>query len=41
MTENGETSAAQTETEADNWTRVMDLVQSEFWEGKLAEEAMW
>ena len=30
MTENGETSAAQEETEADNWTMVEDLVQSEF-----------
>ena len=30
-----------TESESDNWTRVMDLVQSEFWEGKLAEKAMW
>ena len=25
----------------DNWTRVVDLVQSASREGKLAEEAMW
>ena len=30
-------SAAQKETESDNWTRVVDLFQSAFWEGKLAE----
>ena len=41
MIENGETSEAQRETETDNWTRVVDLVQSSFWEGKLAEVAMW
>ena len=41
MPENGKTSAAQTETEADNWARVMDLVQSAFQEGNLAEEATW
>ena len=41
MIENGETSEAQTETETDNWTRVLDLVQSSLWEGKLAEVAMW
>ena len=29
-------SAAQKETESDNWTRVVDLVQSAFQEGKLA-----
>ena len=29
-TENGDILAAQTETEADNWTSVVDLVQSEF-----------
>ena len=40
LTENGSTSATQSETEADNWTMVVDLVQSEFWEGKLVEEAM-
>ena len=28
-------SAAQKETESDNWTRVMDLVQLAFREGKL------
>ena len=33
--------AAQSDTEAGNWTMVMDLFQSAFWEGKLAEEAMW
>ena len=38
-TENGESAAAQKETETDNWTRVVDLVQSVFREGKLAEEA--
>ena len=27
--------------ESDNWTRFVDLVQSVFWEGKLAEEATW
>ena len=31
----------QTETETDNWTRFVDLVQSAFQEGKLAEESMW
>ena len=41
MTENSETSAEKSETEADNWTMVVDLVQSEFREEKLAEEAMW
>ena len=30
-------SAAQNEMESDNWTRVVDLFQSAFWEGKLAE----
>ena len=41
MAENGETLAAQAETEADNWTMVVDLVQSSFPVGKLAKEAMW
>ena len=41
MTENSETSAAQTETAEDNWTRVVDLIQSEFQEGKLVEESTW
>ena len=41
MTENGETSATKIETEADNWTRVMDLVHSAFREGKLTEEITW
>ena len=41
MTENGETSAAQTETAEDNWMRVVDLVQSEFRDDNLAEEATW
>ena len=43
MMDNGETSAAQseTETEADNWTMVVDLVQSAFREGTLVEEATW
>ena len=42
-TDNGEVLAAQTETEmeTDNWTRVVDLVQSALREGKLTEEAMW
>ena len=40
MTEKDETSEAQAETKADNWTRVVDLVQSAFWEGNLAEESM-
>ena len=35
MTENGETSVAQSEMGADNWMMVMDLVQSAFREGKL------
>ena len=26
---------------AENWTRVVDLVQAAFREGKLAEEATW
>ena len=34
-TENGDISAALTETYTDNWTRVVDLVQSAFREGKL------
>ena len=34
-------SAAQKEADSDNWTRVVDLVQSEFREWKLAEEATW
>ena len=41
MTENGGTSATQSDTEADNWTMVVDLVQLAFRKGKLAEEAMW
>ena len=40
-TENYEISAAQTETEADNWTRVVYLAQSALREGDLAEEATW
>ena len=40
-TENGEISAAQTETEADNWTRFVDLVQLVFREGTPSEESMW
>ena len=32
-------SATQKGTESDNWTRVVDLVQSAFREGNLAEEA--
>ena len=39
MTENGGTPATQSEMEADNWTMVVDLLQSAFREGKLAEEA--
>ena len=35
------TNAAQEGAESDNWTRVVDLVQLEFREAKLAEEAMW
>ena len=38
-TEKGEVSAVQKEMETDNWTRVADLVQSAFREGKLVEEA--
>ena len=34
-------SAAQKETESENWRRVVDLVHSAFREGKLVEEAMW
>ena len=30
-----------TESESENWTRVVDLVQSVFREGNLAEEATW
>ena len=26
---------------AENWTRVVDLIQAAFQEGKLAEEATW
>ena len=38
-----EISVAQKETdlESENWTRVVDLVQLEFREGKLVEEATW
>ena len=25
----------------EKWTRGVDLIQAEFWEGKLAEEATW
>ena len=43
MTEGARTeiSAAQKETELDNWTRVVDLVQLAFQEGKLAGEVTW
>ena len=44
MKENNGTTADQSETEpteAENWTMVMGLVQSEFREGKLTEEATW
>ena len=41
MTENGRILAAQSETEADNWTMVVDLVQSAFREGTLSEYSMW
>ena len=44
MKENSGTTAVNSKTEpteADNWTMVVDLVQSAFREGKLAEEAMW
>ena len=44
MKENSGTKAIKSETkptEADNWTMVVDLVQSAFREGKLAEEATW
>ena len=34
-----ETTAAQ--EGAENWTRVVDLVEAAFWEGKLTEEAAW
>ena len=34
-------SAAQKETESENWRRVVDLVHSAFREGNLVEEAMW
>ena len=30
-----------TESESENWTRVVDRVQSVFREGNLAEEATW
>ena len=42
MTEGGrtDTAAEQEGTKSDNWTRVVDLVQLAFREGKLAEEAM-
>ena len=39
--DNGEALAAQSETEADKWKMVMDLVQLAFREGKLVEEATW
>ena len=35
MTDNSKTLEAQKETAADNWTRVVDLFQLAFWEGKL------
>ena len=38
MKENSETSAAQSDMEADNWMMVVDLVQSAFREGKLTEK---
>ena len=41
MKDNGGTSAAQSETEADNWEMVVDLVQLVFREGKLTEESTW
>ena len=34
-----ETTAAQ--EGAENWTRVVDLVQAAFWEGNIAEDATW
>ena len=36
-----ETTEEQEGTESENWTRVVDLVQAAFREGKLAEEATW
>ena len=36
-----DTAAAQEGKELENWTRVVDLVQAAFQEGKLAEEATW
>ena len=39
MKDNGGTSAAQSETEADNWAMFVDLVQLVFQERNLAEEA--
>ena len=41
MIENCDVSATQKEPKLDNYTRVVDLVQSAFREGKLAEEATW
>ena len=44
MKENSRTTAIQSETEpmeANNWAMVVDLVQSDVREGKLAEEATW
>ena len=40
-TEKGEVSAVQKETETDNWTSVMDLIPSMFWDWNLAEESTW
>ena len=36
-----ETTEEQEGTELDNWTRVVDLVQAAFREGKLADEKIW
>ena len=39
--ERTEESTEKTPTEASNWERVVDLVQTAFREGRLAEESMW
>ena len=39
--EGPEDSTEKTPTEASNWERVVDLVQTAFREGRLAEESMW
>ena len=39
MKDNGRTTAAHSETEADNWIMVVDLFQLTFQEEKLVEEA--